>query len=62
MPFPIEEKYIEETEKKLDVKFPDSYKQNMKSINGGEIENEDIHWIFYPFFDKSSKKRIYNEI
>ncbi|MEP0212482.1 MAG: SMI1/KNR4 family protein [Cellulophaga sp.] len=64
MPFPIEEKYIIETESELNVKFPAEFKNRMISLNGGEIEevieNEEedyIYWL-YPFFDKSDKKRI----
>ncbi len=64
MPFPIEEKYILETEAELNVKFPETFKSRMMNLNGGELteyleeEDEDyIYWLF-PFFDKSDKKRI----
>ncbi len=64
MPFPIEEKYITETENELNVKFPEKFRAKMIKNNGGELverlesEDEDyIHWLF-PFFDKSDKKRI----
>ncbi|WP_299434025.1 SMI1/KNR4 family protein [uncultured Aquimarina sp.] len=58
MPFPVEEKYIIDTEKELEVTFPKSFRIRMMKLNGGEIENEEVHWVFYPFFDKSDKKRI----
>ena len=71
MAFPIEEKYIAETENELNVKFPEKFKAKMIKENGGEIieklkseEEEYIHCLF-PFFDKSDKKRIsrtYNHI
>jgi len=37
MPFPIEEKYINETEIELNVKFPSEFKSRMKKINGGGL-------------------------
>ncbi|MFV0293744.1 MAG: SMI1/KNR4 family protein [Paracoccus sp. (in: a-proteobacteria)] len=58
MPFPIDLKYIEETEKELGLIFPDIFKAKMKKENGGEIETENDNWQIIPFFDKSDKKRI----
>ena len=37
MPFPVEEKYIRETELELNVKFPPEFKNRMKESNGGEL-------------------------
>lgn len=58
MPFPIDEKYITETEKELGILFPDNFKSKMMKENGGELMTEDDDWNLYPFFDKSDKKRI----
>lgn len=58
MPFPVEEKYIEETESELNVKFPPDYKNRMIKSNGGEIDSDDYFFQLHPFFDKSDKKRI----
>jgi len=58
MPFAIELKYIEETEKDLHVKFPDNFKLRMQKSNGGEWETEEMEIELHPFFDKSDKKRI----
>ncbi|PXY01482.1 SMI1/KNR4 family protein [Marinifilum breve] len=58
MPFAIELKYIEETEKDLNVKFPDEFKSRMQKSNGGELETEVMEIELHPFFDKSDKKRI----
>ena len=64
MPFPIEEKYIKETENELNVKFPEKFKAKMIKENGGvfieklEFEQEDFVYWLHPFFDKSDKKRI----
>ena len=56
MPFPIEEKYIIETESELNVKFPTEFKIWMMKSNGGELITNEFE--LYPFFDKSDKKRI----
>ena len=58
MPFPIEEQWIEETERKLGVRFPDSYRVSMKRLNGGEIKAAKEWWTLHPILDKSDLKRI----
>jgi hypothetical protein len=37
MAFPVDEKYIRETEVKLALKFPASFRNKMMIQNGGEI-------------------------
>lgn len=58
MPFPIERKYIIETEKELGVEFPESFKAKMEVENGGEATTEEDNWFLIPFFDKTDNKRI----
>jgi len=58
MPFPVDEKYIIETESELNVKFPAEFITRMKKSNGGEIESDDFYFQLHPFFDKSNRKRI----
>ena len=58
MPFPVDKRYIEESENDLNVIFPESFKKRMIKVNGGELDNEEIEIELYPFFDKSDKKRI----
>ena len=58
MPFPIEIKYVTETEHKLGVKFPTSYVTRMIKSNGGEVETPPDAWLLYPIFDTSDKKRL----
>ena len=58
MPFPIDLKYIQETEHELGVQFPDSFKSKMLKENGGEIITNGEEWQLYTFFDNSDKKRI----
>ncbi len=58
MPFPIELKYIKETEKELGIEFPKVFKEKMREENGGEFYAEEEWWFLFPFFDKSEKKRI----
>ncbi|MDM1347885.1 SMI1/KNR4 family protein [Myroides marinus] len=58
MPFPIELKYIVQTEEELGVLFPDQFKTKMMQENGGELTTKEDDWQVYPFFDRSDKKRI----
>jgi len=58
MPFPVDIKYIQETEADLNVKFPDNFKRRMIQKNGGEIITDEFEFDLFPFFDKSDKKRI----
>jgi len=58
MPFPVDIKYIIETEKELGVEFPEEFKKKMTVENGGEIQTEEDEWQLFPFFDKSDSKRI----
>ena len=58
MAFPVDEKYIKETELELKVEFPTEYKNKMVNNNGGELISDDYEFELYPFFDKSDKKRI----
>ena len=58
MPFPVDIKYIIETEHQLGLVFPESFKAKMLKENGGELTTEDDDWQLFPFFDKSDNKRI----
>ncbi|GGH27587.1 SMI1/KNR4 family protein [Sphingobacterium alkalisoli] len=58
MPFPVNTKYIIETEKELGLIFPHNFKTKMTEENGGELMTDDDDWQLFPFFDKSDKKRI----
>ena len=58
MPFPIDEKYIKETESELNVKFPNEFKNRMMKSNGGELVSDEFEFELFPFFDKSDQKRI----
>ena len=58
MPFPVDGKWITETESKLGVRFPASFVVSMGKMNGGAVDVEnDVFWL-HPFFDQSDKKRI----
>lgn len=58
MPFPVDERYITETEKKLGTKLPFDYVKKMKKENGGEVESLTDAWVLYPIFDSSDKQRL----
>lgn len=44
MPFPLDPKYIRETELKLSTRFPLAYRDKMIRDNGGQIEAADDVW------------------
>ena len=48
MAFPVDEKYIIETELELNVKFPSEFKNRMKKSNGGELVADDYEFELYP--------------
>lgn len=58
MPFPIDIKYVNETERKLGVKFPASFVVRMVKNNGGEVSTPPDAWQLYPFLDSSDRKRL----
>lgn len=58
MPFEIELNHIEDSEKDLNVRFPEKFKSRMEKSNGGELDTDEFEIELYPFFDNSDKKRI----
>jgi SMI1-KNR4 cell-wall len=58
MPFPIDIKYIIETEQELGLIFPDNFKLRMTRENGGKLVTDEDDWQLFPFFDKSDNKRM----
>lgn len=58
MPYPLDIKYIIETEQELEMLFPDNFKIKMLKENGGELMTDDDSWQLFPFFDKSDNKRM----
>jgi hypothetical protein len=58
VPFPVEYKYIDETQQKLKVRFPLDYVARMKRENGGVIYVDDEAWFLFPIFDTTDDKRL----
>ena len=58
MPFPLDPKYVTETEAKLGVTFPLGFVAVMVKENGGFAHTPPDGWSLYPFRDGSSRKRI----
>ena len=58
MPFPVDIKYVSQTEQKLGIKFPPSYVVKMARLNGGSVETSSDAWDLCPIFDTSDKKRL----
>ena len=58
MPFPVDSKWISETERKLNVRFPASFVVAMSKVNGGSVDAGIDQFELYPFLDQSDRKRI----
>lgn len=58
MPFPLDERWVQEAEDVLGRRLPDAYRQRMIRDNGGVIDAAGDTWQLYPIYDKSDRKRI----
>jgi hypothetical protein len=58
MPYPVDNRFIERAEEKLEIKFPSSYVAEMEKSNGGTMEAGTDAWVLYPIFDSSDKNRL----
>jgi hypothetical protein len=58
VPFPVEWKYIEETQRKLSVRFPLDYVVRMKRENGSTVSIDDEVWFLFPIYDTTDERRI----
>jgi hypothetical protein len=58
MPFPVDIKYVTQTEQKLGVKFPASFVVKMVKQNGGSVSTAYDTWGLHPFLDASDRKRL----
>ena len=58
MPFPVDERYVVLAEQLLGVRLPSVYRQKLLAENGGDLEAGKDHWLLYPVWDKSDKKRL----
>ncbi|MCY2967626.1 MAG: SMI1/KNR4 family protein [Planctomycetota bacterium] len=58
MPFPVDPRWIQETEQKLGVRFPASFVISMMRRNGGTVATPVDHFELFPFLDASDRKRL----
>lgn len=58
MPFPVDARWITQTEEKLGVRFPASFVTSMSQVNGGSVQTGIDQFILFPFLDASDRKRI----
>jgi len=58
MPFPVDQKFVDQTEQKLGATLPQSYSAAMREKNGGSIRTSSDEWQLYPIFDSSDKQRL----
>jgi len=58
VPSGIADTEVQKTEAKLGIKFPESFRREMMTSNGGEILTDDDGWTQYPILDASDRKRL----
>ncbi len=58
MPFPVDARWITQTEEKLSVRFPASFVTAMSKMNGGTVRTRVDRFDLFPFLDASDRKRI----
>jgi len=58
MPFPVDAKWITQTDVKLGVRFPASFVTAMSKMNGGSVWTGINDFALFPFLDASDRKRI----
>jgi hypothetical protein len=58
MPFPVEAKWIMQTEEKLGVRFPSSFVTAMARLKGCVVQTCVDRFDLFPFLDASDRKRI----
>lgn len=58
MPFPLDDKYLQNAEEKLGAKLPDSYRRAMIAANRGEVSSHLDDWYLYPIMDSTDRKRL----
>jgi len=58
MPFPVDAKWITQTEQKLGVRFPASFVTAMSKMNGGSVRTYIDQFELFPFLDAFDRKRI----
>jgi len=58
MPFPVDAKWITQTEERLGVRFPASFVSAMSKMNGGSVKTCIDRFELFPFLDASDRKRI----
>jgi hypothetical protein len=58
MPFPLDERFIAAAEQKLGAVLPWSYRQAMRTSNGGHVLANGDGWDLYPILDTSDQRRL----
>ena len=58
MPWPVEQKYIDEAQLALGTRFPPNLVARLRKLNGGEVTIDGQTWWFHPVWDNSDKMRL----
>lgn len=58
MPFPLERKFVDETQRRLGIRFPPAFVAKMIRENGGAVEISGEAWWLFPILDSSDTRRL----
>ena len=58
MPFPVDERWIQQAESELGRALPAWLRSRLMSDNGGELVVDGEAWSLYPVWDSSDRKRM----
>jgi hypothetical protein len=58
VPFDLDERFVVAAEQKLGASLPYSYRQAMKTSNGGQVRAHNDYWNLFPILDTSDRKRL----
>jgi hypothetical protein len=58
VPFNLDERFVVAAERKLGASLPYSYRQAVKTSNGGQVRAHNDYWNLFPILDISDRKRL----
>jgi hypothetical protein len=56
--WPVEQKYIDEAQVALGVRFPRNFVARLRRLNGGWVSRNGETWEFHPVWDRSDRRRL----
>lgn len=58
MLFPVDERFVQDTERKLGARLPESLRQFVMAENGSQISTAEDDWDMNPILDSSDNERL----